>query len=528
MGELEVQILLAIITLISALAIGVAIFKPGAALHFVNALTNWIQGAIQGALPILASVETSLAPVVAAFVAAFNTYGPTISGSVSGAIEGVVAGQIAIATANLVATGKSTPDNAVSNASAAMTAAFGFGVGSAAVTAAFEAAFPEKLNTLNGVGPMLAQMAGFSEVSAEIRNPLYRAAFGKSAEYHFNSLFSPNLPSGEVAAQWLARGVLTPEQFNTLFSYSGINPDYQTALTNGSYRPVSPFILARAVDTGALTDADLQDVLTFGGYRPIDATRLITAFDAAALAPYLSGLVSAIVTAAERGTISIADLPTDLQNAGVIAPAIPLIVQTVSYRRLEQLAELYRKSISEGYQYGTITDADYVTDLEAIGIGEADAEAHYAIDSIKKLGKAAATATRAAASLVVKQQRAAMQAAIAQYRNGTYDEAELSAALLLTGIDPGIAGYSVTIQSAKRAGNVVYVYGLTLPRDQAVQLRENVAALEKQVTAQLVGYTAALQTLEGLGIPTANATSLLAAWTATITPAADVGVKEPL
>lgn len=524
--------MLAIVEILGLLASAIiawnALLTPAGKAKVGNIITNFYTGAISVAAPVLAAFVGLLGPTVEAWIAAFQEYGGAIATSVETPVAAVARAAYTTADANLAAGGESTASNATQQAADAFALAFGFGISSAVVTAAFEAAFPEKLNTLNGAGPMLAQMAGFSEVAAQVLGPLYKNAFGRSLEYKYAAQFTPNLPTPREAAEWLARGIITADQFPAIYGAGGLKSEYSADVTEAAFRPVSPFILARAAETGALSDTDLIDVLTFGGYRAVDQTRLIAAFNAAALTPYLAGLVSAIVTAAERGTISITDLPTDLQNAGVIAPAIPLIVQTVSYRRLEQLAELYRKSISEGYQYGTISDADYVTDLEAIGIGAADAEAHYAIDSIKKNGKTAAAALRAAASLEVKQQRAATQAAIAQYRNGTYDEAELTAALLAIGIDPGIAGYSVTIQSAKRAGNVVYVYGLSLPRDQAVALRENVAALAKQVTAGLVGYTAAASTLAGFGIPTENANALLATWTATKTPAADVGTKEPL
>ena len=128
---------------------------------------------------------------------------------------------------NLEGITESTADNAVAQAGQAISDAFALGMSSAAVTAAFEALLPERLNTLNGIGPMLATMAGFEDVSAAIREPLYRAAFGKSAEYKFNAQFTPNLPDAHTAAQWLARGIITVAQYNVLFVASGVKPAYR-------------------------------------------------------------------------------------------------------------------------------------------------------------------------------------------------------------------------------------------------------------------------------------------------------------
>ena len=89
------------------------------------------------------------------------------------------------------------------------------------------------------------------------------------------------------------------------------------------------------------------------------------------------------------------------------------------------------------------------------------------------------------------------------------------------------AGFAVTVQTLKREGNEVFVYGVTLPRSAAVLLRERVSALGVQVKSQLVTPAAALQALAGYGVPAANAQALVAEWAATHTPPADVGVLEP-
>src|ERR1700681_1312219 len=149
-----------------------------------NWLANWTHAGFDSAIPVLHALETTLGPLTAAFVAAFQQFGGPIARDIQGAIAPVIRTGLDTSAAGLTAHGESTPDNALQMASDALVDAFGFGISSAGVTAAFEALFPEKLNVLNGAGPMLAEMAGFAEVQSSVRDPLYHNAFGKSLEYH--------------------------------------------------------------------------------------------------------------------------------------------------------------------------------------------------------------------------------------------------------------------------------------------------------------------------------------------------------
>src|SRR5208282_2841911 len=291
---------------------------------------------------------------------------------------------------------ESTAANCVEQAGQAISDAFALGMSSAAVSASFEALFPERLNTLNGIGPMLASMAGFADVYAAIREPLFRAAFGKSAEYKFNAQFTPNLPDAHTAAQWLARGIITQAQYNVLFVASGIKPAYQLFMQTAAYRPVQPRIFATLLQDEDFPVAQVQAALTFAGLQPSDIAFLLTALQNNSTKNVRLQYLSALMRSVELGTDTPADLAQELQAMNFSAEAANWVQLTVAERKLQQLAELYRKSVSEGYKYGTISDAQYVPSLEAIGIDAADANAHYAIDSIAKNGKIALAATRAA------------------------------------------------------------------------------------------------------------------------------------
>jgi hypothetical protein len=492
-----------------------------------NWLANWTHAGFDAAIPLLNGLEAALGPLTAAFVAAFKQYGGPIATDIQGALAPVIRTGLDTAAAGLTASGESTPDNALGMAADALVDAFGFGIGSAGATAAFEAVFPEKLNVLNGVGPMLAQMAGFDEVQAAVRGPLYENAFGKSLDYHFRSLFKPELPNEADAVTWHSRRLLTDAQLSTIFNFSGLKTEYEAPFVASAYRAVQPRALATLFqDTEVPIDA-MTKALQFAGIRDQEIALMLPAFVWNAVKNVRNEYISAAVRSTELGTMTPAELDQELQVLKYSQEARDLIQLTVATRKELQLAELYRKSISEAYKTGQITDAQYVPSLEAIGIGAADAQAHYAVDSIAKTGKALAQALRAEERLASQRMRAGVAAAVAAYKSGFSDAAALEGALLAAGMDPVVAALSVEVQTQRRDGNVVFVYGVELPRAAAVELREKVAALAIQVRARLVSPGDALTALASYGVPRANALALVAEWAATTVTPARVGVLEP-
>src|SRR5258708_30385958 len=107
-----------------------------------------------------------------------------------------------------------------------------------------------------------------------------------------------------------------------------------------------------------------------------------------------------------------------------------------------------------------------------------------------------------------------MRAALADYAIGAIDAVVLEGALLAAGVDPTIAGYAVNLAIAKRTGTQVLVYGLELPRHEALLLREKVAAIKEQALKKLSLQPAQFAELAALGIPDANAQALVSEWQA--------------
>jgi hypothetical protein len=479
-----------------------------------NWIANWTHAGFDAAVPVLNALENTLEPLAAAFVKAFQQFGGPIATDVQGALAPIVRAGFTASESGLTAHGASTPDNAAAMAADAMVDAFGFGISSAAVTAAFEAVFPEKLNVLNGAGPMLANLAGFEEISAAVRRPLYENAFGKSLEYHYRAAFRPELPDEFDAVLWHGRGLLSDAQLRDIFHFSGLKPEYENAFIQSGYRAVQPRALATAIQDTPFPRAEMQDLLKFNGYRDHDIQLMLDAFEGASTRNVRNQFLSATVTAAERGTLTPAEVDSALADLNFSDQAKHWVRLTIATRKLEQLAELYRKSISEAYKFSLITDAQYVPALEAIGIAAADANAHYAIDSEAKFGHEAAAAARAAARLAAETTRAAAAAALANYHSHNIDELALTAALAAAGVPAPVIPWAVDLAIVRRQASMRIVYGKEVRNQDAVLLREQVDAVKEQVIKKLLDTTSARTQLLNFGIPATNVEDLLARWAA--------------
>lgn len=475
---------------------------------------NFVAAAIKQATPLLNELAPTLQVILQGYADAFKNFGPAMRDTVAGPVGNLVADNFAVATGNLTLGGESTPDNAINQAEQAFKQAYGFGIASTAVTAAFESLFPEKLNVLNALGPAFAGMAGFGEVSKHVLEPLYKNAFGVALEYYFKSQFKPEFADEADAVQWHSRRLMSDADLSEVFKYSGLKAKYEPAFIASAYRSVQPRAIVNLVQDVDFPLAEMKDLMEFAGLRDADIALMLPLMQLNSTKTVRQQYLTALVRSVELGTDTMQHLTAAMNTMKYSDDAQFWVQETVNERKIQQLAELYRKSVSDSYKYGTITDAQYVPALEAIGIDAADAQAHYAIDSILKSGKIAAALLKAEERLAAAQTRAAMQAAIAQYRAGQLDAAALEAALLAAGVDPTVAGFAVVVQTARLTGAKLLIYGLELSRPDALLLREKVAALKEQAIKKLSQPPAWLATLAALGIPDANAQALSSEWQA--------------
>lgn len=380
-------------------------------------IANMVGGALKFAIPLLDSFESAAMPVVRAFEQAFGRRAPEIRAIVGGPIAQATKTSFLEKDAALSKGGVSTPDNALSRAADAMGDAFGFGIGSHLATMAFESIFPEKLNTLNSLGPMLEKMAGFEEVSKAVIEPLYENAFGKGLEYHFRAKYKPELPAEPNAVRWHSQRLLSDKQLRALFQYSGLKEEYEPAFIASAYRAVQPRALATLFEDQEFPRDDVQKMLDFAGIRDIDQHVLLNAYEWNSTKNVRSQYLSSLLAAAEAGLLDQPTLDGHLDTLHFSRQAKNYVHSTIAIKRLEKQAALYLRSVSTLYSTGQLDDAQYVPALEAIGLARAEAEAHYGVDSARLKGKVMAQQEREAARLATQTQREGIQAIRAAYMN---------------------------------------------------------------------------------------------------------------
>lgn len=492
------------------------LFDPRGKQRVGNFLANVVGGAITVATPLLTALAPSLQGIVQGFATAFSTTGPGLAATVAEPAGAFASSNFNATIAALGGVGESTADNAVSQASTAIKDAFGKGISSAAATAAFESLFPERLNTLNGIGPMLAQMAGFGDVSAAIREPLYRAAFGKSAEYKFNSQFTPNLPDKATAAEWLARRIIGPAEFDTLYDATGFKAIYESNYTAAAYRPLNPRVLAQLyvdvpVDTNQVTEL-LQDY----GVSDLHVPILVQAIQYNSLKNLRNQYVSSVTRNAELGTISEAELQADLEGLGFSMDAVNLCLLVVASKRLDSLLTIFRNDIYTLYSTAQLSLAQVTPALEAAGMDPMLAEGYAALWSAKVTGKELAAAARAEAKLIAQEVRLAVASTKALFLSGQIDTPAMLAALTASGLDLNLVPLTATVFEAEFSARRQNVFGRLVSHSEAILLRERVAATKEAAIKSLITIDAAKAQLLGYGIPAVNAQALVSEYSAAL------------
>lgn len=403
--------------------------------------------------------------------------------------------------ATLAGIGDITPDNAVDAGFQVLGSAFLQGQ-VLHILSALAGYIGYPMSSLFGFNAAAAvALTGYEEITKNLQEAFYESAFGHSAKLHFESKYKPYYPREGDAVRWHARRLLSDAQLDDIFKVSGLKSAYEQPFINAAYVPVSARALSSAFVDVNIPTAEITSMMQAAGYRDADISTLLDIFNQRSTQNVRAQYLAALTSAAEAGDMTTDQLDAGLTSLDFSDDAKGFVHLTVATKRLQQLTTLYRKSISEGYKYGSVTDADYLTQLEAIGINSADAQAHYAIDSITKHGKEAAAAARAEATAEAKQQRAAVAAAQAQFRAGNIDALALGAELAAAGLPAAIVVYAVATATARQNGAQRLVYGQLLAPADAEVLRGQVAAIGEQVYKKLLAPADAIAQLANLKVP---------------------------
>lgn len=481
-----------------------------------NYLTNHRHGWFQWMAAIGDDVAKEMMPAVKEFDFLFNDYAVPIKEFLEGEFGKFATAALNSVLTNLEKNGNVTPEQASTVGGQALADAFGFGIASFATTAIFELLLPEKLNTLNGVGPILSTLAGFAEVTANVIGPALSAGVGLPSRYAANTKFRALLPGLAQAVGWFAQGLIDAPTRDKLIGYAGLAPAYADAEQAAAYRGYSPRQLLRIIESGLITQDEINDELTFARMRPASQARLLKAAPYLATATYRSQLHAAL------GAEYIAGLLTDQQLTQAIDAAENntnrdnLILQRLAAER--NLAEVkeFEQAYATSYLAGTMDLQTYQSILEGIIPDQARRDAIVAVSQAKRGAAVQRKADAQAAALERQTENAARAAALQMFRDGTYDAAALGSALLATGLAPEQIPSWVSRAQAQQAGAARYLYGkLLAPPDYKV-LSDRVNAIAEQLKKGLITLANARAQLNDLDLDPHELAALLAKWAAMI------------
>jgi hypothetical protein len=381
------------------------------------------------------------------------------------------------------------------------------------------AALAEIIHPLKALGfpqlaATLADLADFKTISQARLRPLIQTHIQQPALYAANAKARSNLPQIQELNTMAARGVIHEDVRAKYGPYSGFAAEFDAAMRDMAYRPISPFMVLRAMQSGAIPEDEGKAIMSFAGQRPDDIAAMQAAYKVIAVEPYITKALSTLVGAYAQGDVPDSDFSSALADFHLPDGAEHYIRLEAEYTKLRQLTEIYRKSVDEAYTYGLVTDAEYVSRLEAIGIAAPDAEAHYSFASIKKLGKAANAAERAAERAAHALSNAGIRQANTQYLMGQSSVEQLAVQLAAAGMQPDLVPITVAIMQARAAGRLLQVYNLRLPREQAHLLKAKVAVVQEQMTKGITDASFAAGTLKSFGLDDRWTEALVAKWEA--------------
>jgi len=481
---------------------------------FTQYLANYVGGALDLAAFILTQVENTLEPVVQAFAAGISANGGKLKADIEDPLKVFAAAAFESLQKSLEAKTNIQPGEWSDIAGAAMGDAVAFGLGSFAVSAAFEAAFPEKLNTLNSLGPMLATLAGFEEVTKNVMGPLLGAGIATPARYDANSRFRSIFPSGAAALNLHARGLISDADLDTLVGFAGLTPAYVAAQTAGAYHGYSPRMLLRVIESNLFSQAEINDELTFSGMRPVSQARMLKAAPYLATATYRSQLHATIEKAYVAGILSDQDFTDqmDLAETDTDRDSITLYRARIE-KRLALIKEL-ESAYSTQFKGHLIDQATYLSLLQGLGLQPDRVNALMAVSEAQ--ANAALERQLEAAERQLERQTTSdeRKAALRNFKNGVIDAAGLSAALILTGLSSTQAAAWVDLAVLEQAGASRFLYGQLLSPSDAKLLSERVTAIGTQVTKGLLDLDDAARQLGDLNVDAPDANALLAKWAA--------------
>ena len=406
------------------------------------------------------------------------------------------------------------PGDEVTNATAMLSEALGAGTLAHWAAIAAETIYPSKHLGFTAVAALIAELAGFAEITKGLIGVEVKQAISVPHTYHINNQARAILPSAGQAAEMLSKRLITQAQYDTLVGFGGINPNWEASLQNNAYRAMSPMMLAAGFANADIDMTLLTSVLQYMGLRPKDIPIATQAIVTRSLQQTRQALVNEAISAYGQGVVADAELQQILTDAGYGKSASALVMQRALIARRITLAKESESYVVPEVVAGLLSEDQGLQALEAAGVQPWQAQLKMTLAATKAELQAARKALAAEKKLALQRQREETKVAIQGFETGGLDAAALTAALIAIGLDPTLVGSTVAVEEAKRAGRLKLVYGQYLAPLAAKRLTEQVGALENQFKQVLIDDTAVQAGLQALGIDQPEVTALMAQWAA--------------
>ena len=403
-----------------------------------------------------------------------------------------------------------------------------FGVAAHWAAIVGEKVVPGKHMGVTAIAALLAELAGFAEISKGIIGPEVTAAISIPHTYAMNWKTRSHIPTAGQAAEMYSRRKITSLQMSDLMGFAGLPDGWIGPLSSIAYRPMSPMMLAAGFANADVDMAKLQDTLEYMGIRPEDLPLAEQAVITRSLQQTRQALVNEAVTAYGQGVVSDDELAQILTDAGYGKSASKLVMQRALIARRITLARESESYLVPEVTQGLITADEGLQALEAAGVQPWQAQLKITLAETRAALTQARKALAAERKLELQRQRNLTRAAIAEYERGTIDEPGLTAALLALGLDATLVATIVAVENAKRAGRLKLVFGQLLTPSAAKLLEDQVAALETQFKKQLIDETTLRAQLAALNVDAPELDALIARWAAARAAATKTGYVLPV
>ena len=359
---------------------------------------------------------------------------------------------------------------------------------------------------------------GFEELKEVQIGPLVANGIAKIADMQAKAIFKQEIPGTSALQSLVAMGLMNADRARAIAQFNGTPDELYPIMLASSYRGFNPRQLLRLIETGLFTQAEIQDELTFSAMRPVSQTRMLSAAPYLATATQRSALRSALEAAHLAGLLSDQDLTSRIDSAEQNTDRDSLILSRQQLEISIQTAKALETEYTNLFIAGVSSQAVFVSNLEGIGLQQWKVNNLAAVAESRATATAQRQATAAERALVRATDSEARRAAVKNFTSGNIDAAGLAAALALTGLTLAQTAAWVDLAVLQKSGTLRWLYGLQIPPQQAILLRQRVSALVDQRKRLQITDAQFVDALKALKIPPSNINAIRAAADALITP----------